>query len=58
MAPTKSGKKTAVHLNVAVAASRAVGLDLIEEVPECFSSVGKLHKESIKIKVLAEEFSE
>lgn len=43
---------------MAVAANRAVGLDLAEEVPECFSSVGKLHKESVKLKVHAEEFSE
>lgn len=54
---TKLGKKTSVQLNVAIAASRAVGLDLAEAVPDCFSAVGKLHKQSIKVKVHAEEFS-
>ncbi|KAL1891618.1 retrograde regulation protein 2 [Sporothrix stenoceras] len=58
LSTTKSGKKTAVHLNVFVAASRAVGLDLAEELPECFGSVGKLHKESVRLKVHAEKFSE
>ncbi|CAK7206595.1 retrograde regulation protein 2 [Sporothrix eucalyptigena] len=58
LATTKSGKKTTVQLNVAVAASRAVGLTLNDEVVECFSSVGKQHKESIKLKVFAEEFSD
>ncbi|CAK7214711.1 retrograde regulation protein 2 [Sporothrix curviconia] len=57
LAPTKSGKKMAVHLTVAVAASRAVGLSLADEVVECFLSVGKQHKDSIKLKVFAEEFA-
>ncbi|CAK7244303.1 MAG: retrograde regulation protein 2 [Sporothrix thermara] len=58
IAPTRSGKKMAVHLNIAVAASRAVGLSLADEVAECLSSVGKQHKETIKLKVSADTFSD
>ncbi|CAK7220181.1 retrograde regulation protein 2 [Sporothrix bragantina] len=58
LAPTKSGKKMAVNLTVGVAASRAVGLNLADEVIECFSSVGKQHKDSIKLKVFAEQFAD
>ncbi|KJR82586.1 retrograde regulation protein 2 [Sporothrix schenckii 1099-18] len=57
LSTTKSGK-TAVHLDVAVAASRAVGLDVAEAVTDCFSSVGKSHKETVKLRVQAQEFSE
>ncbi|CAK7270819.1 retrograde regulation protein 2 [Sporothrix epigloea] len=55
---TKPGKKTAIQLTVAVAASLTAGLSLPDDIVDCFSSVGKQHKESIKLKVFAETFSD